>query len=352
MTPPHSGLPANEHDQMPFPSPCTTLDASVIVCTHNPRSDYFALVLDGLRNQTLPPDKWELLIVDNASKVPLGSSWDISWHPTARHLMESELGLSPARLRGMREASADLIVFVDDDNVLDTQYLAEVVRIKKEWPLLGVWGSGSISADFEVKPPHNLEKFLSSLALRNVVGPRWANFCSSLEGLEGLDAVPWGAGLCVRKEIAQAYCQVCERSRIQITDRRGNSLSSSGDIEISLVCCSSGFGIGTFPELKLKHLIPRQRVSEDYMVRLTEGREVSDLLLDYKWFNIIPQTPFDLDGMLSILKTLLLRRGIDRRMRFATVRAVLRARQIIRADLRKNSGLISNTLVESTRECV
>jgi hypothetical protein len=307
-------------------------DASVIICAHNPRTDYFARVLESLRNQTFTPDKWELLVVDNASEVPLVSTWDISWHPTARHLMESELGLSPARLRGIREASADLIVFVDDDNVLDEQYLSEAVRIKKEWPLLGVWGSGSISADFEVKPPDNLEEFLPSLALRDVAGPRWANFASCS------GAIPWGAGLCIRKEIAQAYCKFCERSRIQITDRRGNSLLSSGDKEISLVCCSNGLGIGVFPELKLKHLIPQHRVSEDYMVRLGEGIMISNLLLDYKWLNIIPHTPFNLDGVLSILKILLLRRGIHRRMRFAGVRAVLKARQFIRADLRKNAG--------------
>jgi hypothetical protein len=308
-------------------------DASVIICTHNPRSDYFARVLDGLRNQTLPMHKWELLIVDNASQVPLASTWDISWHPTARHLMESQLGLSPARLRGMREASADLIVFVDDDNVLDKQYLSEAVRIKKEWPVLGVWGSGSISADFEIKPPDNLGEFLPSVVgNRDIAGPRWANFASCS------DAIPWGAGLCVRKEIAQAYCKFCERSRIQITDRRGDSLSSSGDKEISLVCCSNGLGIGIFPELKLKHLIPQHRVSEDYMVRLGEGIMVSNLLLDYKWSDIIPPTPFSLDRVLSILKMLLLRRGIDRRMRFAGVRAILKARQIIRTDLRRNAG--------------
>jgi hypothetical protein len=63
-------------------------------------------VLDALRNQTLAADKWEFLIIDNASKEPLASSWDISWHSTARHIVESELGLSPVRLRGMREASA------------------------------------------------------------------------------------------------------------------------------------------------------------------------------------------------------------------------------------------------------
>jgi glycosyltransferase involved in cell wall biosynthesis len=326
---------------MPFQSASSMLDASVIICAHNPRTDYFARVLDSLRNQTLAPDKWELLVVDNASKVPLASSWDISWHPTARHLVESELGLSPARLRGIREASADLIVFVDDDNVLDQQYLSEAVRIKKEWPLLGVWGSGSINADFEVKPPDNLEKFLPSLALRDVAGPRWANVASCV------DAIPWGAGLCIRKEMAETYYKFCERSRIQITDRRGNSLSSSGDREISLVCCSNGLGIGIFPELKLKHLISHHRVSEDYMVRLGEGIMLSNLLLDYKWLNISPRTPFDLDGILSILKTLLLRRGIDRRMRFAEVRAALKAREIIRTDLRKNPGSISDTLVDA-----
>ena len=141
---------------MPVQSASTMLDASVIICTHNPRSDYFARVLDGLRNQTLPLHKWELLIVDNASRLPLASSWDISWHPNARHILESELGLSHARRRGIQEASADLIIFVDDDNVLDETYLAEAIKIKQEWPSLGVWGSGSIRGDFEVELPESL----------------------------------------------------------------------------------------------------------------------------------------------------------------------------------------------------
>ena len=141
---------------MSFQSASTMLDASVIICTHNPRSDYFARVLEGLRNQTLPLHKWELLIVDNASRLPLASSWDISWHPIARHILESELGLSYARRRGIQEASADLIIFVDDDNVLDEKYLAEAIKIKQEWPSLGAWGSGSIRGDFEVEPPESL----------------------------------------------------------------------------------------------------------------------------------------------------------------------------------------------------
>jgi glycosyltransferase involved in cell wall biosynthesis len=307
------------------------LDASVIICTHSPRSDYFARVLDGLRHQTLALHKWELLIVDNASRLPLASNWDISWHPTARHILESELGLTPARRRGIQEASADLIIFVDDDNVLDETYLAEAIKIKQEWPSLGVWGSGSIEGDFEVQLPENLREHRSWLPLREVTAPRWSNLTSSE------DAMPMGAGLCVRKKVAVAYSQYCDQSSIQLTDRQGESLVGKGDTEISFVCCSLGLGTGVFPELKLSHLIPQRRVAEDYLVRLAEGTYVSDFLLGYKWRRIIPQSPFSIRTLLSVLKTILVYRGVDRDIRFAWVRALAKARRIIEMDLRKNN---------------
>jgi glycosyltransferase involved in cell wall biosynthesis len=319
---------------MPSQSGNTMLDASVIICTHNPRSDYFARVLDGLTNQTLPLDKWELLIVDNASRLSLASSWDLSWHPTARHILESELGLTPARRRGIREASADLIIFVDDDNVLDENYLAEAIKIGQEWPSLGVWGSGSIRGDFEVELPESLREHRPWLPLRDVTAPRWSNL-SCCE-----DAMPMGAGLCVRKEVAIAYSQFCDHSSIQMTDRQGSSQFGKGDIEISFVCCSHGLGTAVFPRLKLTHLIPQHRLSEDYFVRIAEGTYISDFLLYYKWRRIIPQSPYSIKTLLSIFKTILLYRGVDRKMRFAWLRALTKAKRIIDMDLRRNNGSI------------
>jgi glycosyltransferase involved in cell wall biosynthesis len=311
------------------------LDASVIVCTHNPRSDYFARVLDGLRNQTLPLHKWELLIVDNASRLPLASSWDISWHPTARHILESELGVSWARQRGIQEASANVIIFVDDDNVLDETYLAEAIRIKREWPSLGAWGSGCIRGDFEVEPPESVRSWLP---VREVTAPRWSNLAGSrLFGDSSEDAIPWGAGLCVRKQVAMAYSQFCDQSSLQIISRQGGTLLNGEDSEITFVCCSHGLGIGVFPELKITHLIPQHRVSKDYIVRFAEGICLSKFLLDYKWRHIIPQSPFSLKTLLSVLKTILLYRGLDRDIRFAWVRALVKAKRIIEMDLRKQN---------------
>ena len=105
-----------------------TVAISVIICTHNPRPNYLRRVLDALRRQTLPMDQWEVLIIDNASRGRLtAATWDLSWHPRARIVREEEIGLSVARMRGMKEAAADILVFVDDDNVLDPDYLMQLL---------------------------------------------------------------------------------------------------------------------------------------------------------------------------------------------------------------------------------
>jgi hypothetical protein len=312
------------------------LDLTVIICAHNPRSDYFARVLNGLRSQTLPFHKWELLIVDNASRLPLASSWDISWHPFARHILENELGVAFARRRGIQEASADLIIFVDDDNVLDDTYLEEALEIKHKWPALGVWGSGSIRGDLEVELPESLRKHRSWLPLRELTAPRWSAPCEHPTPWGG-DLCVLGAGMCVRKELATAYNRFCDHSSIQITSRQGGSLLTGEDIEIAWICCRHGFGIGIFPELKMTHLIPKHRCSEDYFVRFVEGTWLSGFLLEYKWRHVIPQSPDSIKTLLSVLKTILLYRGVDREMRFAWVRALAKAKKVIDLDLQRNS---------------
>ena len=116
---------------------------SVVICTHNPRPAYFAKCLKALRSQTLSLSSWGLVIVDNRSDTPLSDRTDLAWHPGARMVREESLGLTPARLRGIRESTGDLLVFVDDDNVLDADFLETAQRIMEERPFLG---SGAANA--------------------------------------------------------------------------------------------------------------------------------------------------------------------------------------------------------------
>jgi len=208
-------------------------DVAVIICAHNPRPHYLERVLDGLRAQTYPTDKWELILVDNASSESLAQRVDLTWHPRGRHVFEEKTGLANARIRAMQSTVAGLLVFVDDDNVLDPNYLSEAVKIEAEWPRLGVWGSSVIEPEFEVPPAQYVSTAVPFLALREVAKAHWCNFVE-------MEAVPWGAGLCLRKSVADAYRKLFSESSIEILGRKGTLLLSGEDVELSYVACNIG----------------------------------------------------------------------------------------------------------------
>jgi hypothetical protein len=297
------------------------LKASVVLCTHNPRKGYLTRVFDALKAQTVPATQWEFIVVDNASVEPLPAQWDLSWHPLARHVCEPRLGVAYARQRGIGESRAPLIVFVDDDNVFAPDYLERALAIAETCGHLDVWGSGSISPEFEVEPPEQIKPLLPFLAIRNAERPIWCNSASFT------DATPVGAGMCLRRPVGEAYVDHARSSTIEIGSLKGSSLEGHEDYEICFLACSGVRGMGIFPELKITHLIPRHRVSESYMTRLVESRTYSHFAILYKWKGWLPRTPFSIHGAASLCLNLSKRRGFDRRIYFAELRAVIAARR-------------------------
>jgi glycosyltransferase involved in cell wall biosynthesis len=255
------------------------LTLSVVICTHNPRRDYLDKVIHALKSQTLPIEQWELLLIDNASDELLSSEIDLSWHPQARHIREEQLGLTPARLRGIQEAVAETLVFVDDDNVLDSDYLEVTLRISTDWPAIGAWG-GQIRPEFEETPPDWTKPYWLMLAIREFDRDKWSNLLSPNLLSQG-ETVPCGAGLCVRKLVAMKYAVLVKyNSKRSGLGRKGKLLLSCEDSDLALTACDIGLGTGQFTSLKLTHLIPANRLQEDYLLRLVEGMSYSWVILD------------------------------------------------------------------------
>lgn len=253
-------------------------DLSVIVCTFNPRPEYLRRVLDALHEQTLPTDHWELLLVDNGSDKPLSSHWDLSWHPRARHIREDDLGLTPARLRGIRESVGDVLVFVDDDNLLAADYLQTASDLLAAHPFLGVIGAGVLEPEFAVEPSPELVPHTGLLALRRVPAEQWSNNTSDHA------SVPWGAGLCVARRVARGYQHLLTRLGVEeLVDRRGDKCFSMGDIAFSWAAVCAGQGFGVFPQLHVTHLISADRLTSRYFLRLVYYSTLSGGVLDYLW---------------------------------------------------------------------
>ena len=259
-------------------------EISVIVCTHNPRRDYLRRVLDALERQTLPRERWELLVVDNASSERLADTWDLSWHPRARHIREEDLGLTPARLRGIAEARGELMVFVDDDNVAASDFLEQAANLYGQYPYLGAFGAGSLEPEFEVQPPADIRPRMHMLAVRSVPSARWSNNARDFE------SIPWGAGLCVTRPVANLYRQFVESLDVSaILDRRGKQLFSGGDDVFSWIAVSTGRGFGIFPQLRITHLIAAGRFTRRYFLRLIRDHAFSSSVRHYVLAGVQPR---------------------------------------------------------------
>jgi glycosyltransferase involved in cell wall biosynthesis len=303
---------------------------SVIICTHNPRPDYLRRTLAALRAQTLPTEQWELLLIDNASTKPLAAEWDLAWHPGARHILERELGLTPARLRGIREATGDLLIFVDDDNVLAADYLASAAELFARRADLGV-ASGRLLPEYESEPPAWFRPYESWIAVRRLEQSCWSNFFDPR-------AEPCGAGMSLRKAVATRYAQRAASDLGQrILGRRGGNLLSGEDVAITKVAIEMGYSMGQFVELNATHLIPSRRVTEDYLFNLYCNLQASGQLVSWLAERHPPRRP---NWRVWVKASLRWIKGspIDRRLVREEFRALRLARQVIR-DARAQEAL-------------
>jgi glycosyltransferase involved in cell wall biosynthesis len=243
-----------------------------VIPTHNPDRKRLSETLNALANQDLPKNQWELVIVDNASHDPnLVSSFDRGGLPNSRIVCEPKPGLTHARLRGIEEATHSLLVFVDDDNVLDAQYLRRAQDFARQHRDVGVFGGRSLPR-FESEPEPWVRHFDASLALRDI-GDRTL-FAPPFDGPPTRtypSCAPIGAGMVIWRSAAEHYVTRIKSAAIPISDRKGGSLSSGGDNALVLTVLENGWGVAYVPELRLEHLIPEGRTGRDYLARLNRA---------------------------------------------------------------------------------
>ncbi|NHA04948.1 glycosyltransferase family 2 protein [Mucilaginibacter sp. HC2] len=266
------------------------MDISVIICTYNPNLKRLSQTLSSLQKQSLDTSSWELIIVDNNSSNKFRDHLDLGFFPNSRIVHEQQQGLTYARLKGFDVAKGEIVIMVDDDNVLQSDYLQKTINLFKDHPQIGSAGGKSLP-EFECVPPAWLTEFYGNLALRDlgneVIIDKWENTYPN--------AAPIGAGMAIRKVALQSYIDTMRSDKSIITDRTDTSLTSGGDNEINIQILKWGWTIGYFPELVLLHIIPKERMEVHYLARLLRdtNRSWVQLLEKYHinpWKNINKQT--------------------------------------------------------------
>jgi glucosyl-dolichyl phosphate glucuronosyltransferase len=154
-------------------------EISIIICTYN-REKILPVALNALTMQTLSPNLFEILIINNNSTDGTEeiSKNFISTNPglDIKYFVEKEKGLSAARNRGIKESSSPLVVFIDDDAEVAENYLETALDFFKSNHEISAIGGKIIPVYEDDKEPEWLSKNLWGLVTKVDYGEEVRNY--------------------------------------------------------------------------------------------------------------------------------------------------------------------------------
>jgi glycosyltransferase involved in cell wall biosynthesis len=232
----------------------------VAICTWN-RAALLDQTLAEMRKLRIPDGvEWEVLIVNNnctdETDDVIGRH---SPHLPLRRLFEPNPGQSNARNCAIEAASGELIVWTDDDVLVDPDWVAEYVNAAQKWEDAAFFG-GQILPWFEGNPPKWLQQHW-----RTVEGV----FAVRDLGEEPLpfsqDVVPFGANFAVRTDVQRRY---------QFDPNLGlrpNGNMRGEETAVIQRMLTDGLTGWWLPLSKVRHFIPKSRQTSTYLYSFYHG---------------------------------------------------------------------------------
>lgn len=227
---------------------------SVVICTHN-RADYLARSLLGIAKQDFPADRYEVLIVDNASsddtrqRVELLQSAD----RPLRYIYESQLGLSVARNKGWKEATGKYIAYLDDDAIPSETWLKSASDTLEKGPKdIGILG-GPVLPIWESERPRWLSDQMLSLLSMVDLGPE----PQYVDGDFGIV----GANMIIPRDLLERCGGFSSK-----VGRVGSSLLSSEEVLLKRQLASFGFRGYYTPDAWVEHHAPAERLTKAWFL--------------------------------------------------------------------------------------
>lgn len=232
---------------------------TVIICTYN-RAKYIGPLLESLAANDLAKSEYEILLVDNNCTDNTRAICDAfaAAHKDVRfrYVVEPEQGLSAARNKGIKEAKGDIIVYVDDDALVDAHYLRDYAEWFAAHPETMACG-GPIEPLYETEEPKWMSPYTKALLTA------WMNYGDKVrEYPKG--RYPGGGNAAYRKEVFDNVGLFNTA-----LGRKGGNLMGSEEKDIFDKMHALHMQVLYLPTPVLHHCIPQAKLEKDYFDRLT-----------------------------------------------------------------------------------
>ncbi|MDL5050766.1 glycosyltransferase [Oscillatoria amoena NRMC-F 0135] len=188
---------------------------------------------------------------------------------------EPQPGLMNARRHGFQATQSPIMLFLDDDNFVAPDYVAQVLQFFATHESAGAVG-GRIFPLLEMPAPAWFApELLRHLAIRDL-GPD----CYKLTGIE----TPFGAGMAARR----AAMEPALDANFVFMGRTGASLSSGEDSELCYRMKNAGWELWHDGRLSLQHFLFHNRFTAEYMERFHFAMGYDRPVLEMFWASGTP----------------------------------------------------------------
>ena len=232
---------------------------SVIICTYN-RQKYIYNCLRSIANNALETTQYEIVLINNNSTDNTEAECNrfCTDYPQVRfnYFVETNQGLSYARNRGIAEAKGEVLVYVDDDAVVNKDYLLTVARFFAATPDAMAAG-GAIYPVYETEEPEWMSVYTKALITA------YKDEGSKIVRLRG-SKFPSGGNAAYRREVFD---------RVGLFDtelgRKGTSLISGEEKAVFDKMKKLDMPVYYLPDMILYHIIPPSKLTKEYFDNLT-----------------------------------------------------------------------------------
>ena len=260
-------------------------DISVIICTHN-RAEMLRETLESWLSVENTESNVELIIVDNNSldhTPKVVESFRTACPGQLRYVCETNVGLSYARNRGIKEASGNIVAFVDDDVLFDNSWLNELLKAFNNHQEISCAGGNSIPK-FDTDQPGWITKDVLSVYGSTGSGDH--------DKFMVFPEYPFGLNMAFRKAV---FAQVGDFN-IKFGLNKKKFLIYNDERELFFRISQAGLKVFYASKAILYHRIPKDRTSKNYLLKRHYWQGISDVVF---WQLIKPRTKFIL-----LLKTI------------------------------------------------